>query len=216
MQYSVLQQSLKLYQLAGLVKLQLNAPKLILMAEYQRCLELGLSQHELNRLISIQNFKNLDLIMSLEIYTSPEKFSLQIIKAKAYHLAQVSNLSELKLAFPIIKDQKFDFRSKNSWSQCVHLLDKLTKNSQDFEKFKRDIRSLVTAIKTQQYHQLTGETAVEEAYDDLASYISCWKGAQWEYNLKSASTIDLLKRAWLEQFLSQHNLSRLLKSSYCD
>jgi hypothetical protein len=217
MRYVDLQQRLKPYQGAGLVKFQLNARKSVLIAEYQRCLQLKLSPRELTRLTAIRNHEYLELIMPLEIYTSPEKFPLKVIKAKAYHLGQVNNLQEMKLAFPIFKDQQYDFRTKSSWSKCVYFIDNLTKNAQDFEKFKQNITALIIAIQQQTYYQLTGETAVEEAYADLASYISWWKGAQWEYTLaRSPSTLDLLKRAWLEQYLAQHNLSQLLKYSPID
>ena len=85
-------------------------------------------------------------------------------------------------------------------------------NAQEFNEFKQDIEAFVIAIKQQQYYQLRGEMAVAEAEDDLSNYISWWKGAQWEYTLATkASTLDLLKRAWLEQYLAQHDLSQLLK-----
>jgi hypothetical protein len=214
MRYVDLQQRLKPYQVAGLIKFKLNSKKSILVSEYQRYLQLELSQSELSRLTAIKNYEYLELIMPLEIYTFPEKFPLKVIKAKAYNLGQVNNLEELKLAFPIFKDKQYNFRTKISWSKCVYFIDNLTKNSQDFDKFKKDVLAFITAIQEQQYHQLTGETAVEEAYDDLGNYISWWKGAQWEYTLsKTASTLDLLKRAWLEQYLAQHNLSQLLKYS---
>ena len=64
---------------------------------------------------------------------------------------------------------------------------------------------------------MTGELAVEEAYDDLSSYISWWKGAQWEYTLShQPPTLDLLKRAWLEEYLPQQNLGKLLKYTPID
>ena len=157
------------------------------------------------------------LFHPLEIYSCPEKFILKVIKAKAYDLGSVENLLELKLAFPIFKNQQYDFRTKASWSKCVYFIDNLTKNSQEFEKFKQDIEAFIISIKEEKYHKLTGETAVEEAYDDLSSYISWWKGAQWEYTLTTQpSTLDLLKRAWLEQYLAQHNLGELLRYSPID
>jgi hypothetical protein len=217
MRYVDLQQRLKPYQEAGLVKFQLNSKKSILLAEYQHCLQLDLSQSELARLTAIKNYEYLELVMPLEIYTSPEKFPLKVIKAKVYILSQVNNLQDLKSAFPIFKDKQYNFRTKASWSKCVYFIDNLTKNAQDFDKFKQDISAFIIAIQEQHYHHLTGETAVEEAYDDLANYISWWKGAQWEYTLsQTASTLDLLKRAWLEQYFAQHNLSRLLKYSPID
>ena len=104
-----------------------------------------------------------------------------------------------------------------SWAKCVYFIDRLTENSQEFNKFQQDVAAFITAIQTQKYHQLTGETAVEEAYDDLANYISWWKGAQWEHTLaEQPSTLDLLKRAWLEQYFQQHNLSSLLKYTPID
>ena len=141
------------------------------------------------------------MISPLQIEAQPNKFSLGIIQAKAYNLGRVENLVELKLAFPIFKDRQYDFRTKVSWSQCVYSIDRLTKDSQEFNKFKLDVRAFITAIKEQKYYQLTGDTAVEEAYDDLSNYISWWKGAQWEFTkVTKASTLDLLKRAWLEQY----------------
>ena len=217
MKYVDLQRRLKQYQIAGIVRVKLNASLAILEAEYQRCLELGLSQTDLERLASIREGKNLELISPLDIYTCPENFALKIIKAKTYALGEVEHLQELKLSFPIFKNKQYDFRTKNSWAKCVYFIDNLTKNSQEFSKFQQDLETFITSIKEQKYHQLTGKSAVEEAYDDLANYISWWKGAQWEYTLATkASTLDLLKRAWLEQYLAQHNLSEMLRYSPID
>ena len=217
MKYVDLQRRLKQYQVAGLVKVKLNSPKSVLEPEFQRCLQLGLSQSELERLASNKNLEHLELISTLEIYTHPAQFPLKFIKAKTYDLGQVNSLAELKDAFPIFKDKQYDFRTKISWSKCAYSIDNLTTNSQDFAKFKQEIEAFIISIKAQRYHQLTGQTAVEEAYDDLSSYISWWKGAQWEYTLASQpSTLDLLKRAWLEQYLAQHDLSKLLKYSPID
>jgi hypothetical protein len=214
MKYTDLQRRLKQYQVAGLVTVKLNSALSVLEIEYQRCLQLGLSQSDLERLAAIKNYDYLELISGLEIQADPDRFPLRIIKAKTYDLGQVDSLSELKLAFPIFKHEQYDFRTKISWSQCACAIDNLTKDSQEFAKFKQEVEALILAIRQQNYHQLTGSTAVEEAYDDLSSYISWWKGAQWEYTLATqASTLDLLKRAWLEQFLAQHELSQLLKYS---
>jgi hypothetical protein len=217
MKYIDLQRRLKLYQVAGLAQVKLNSSQSILKAEYQRCLSLGLSQTELERSIVFSNGEDLSLISALEIYSYPAKFILKVIKAKTYDLGKVENLLELKLAFPIFKDKQYDFRTKVSWSKCVYFIDNLTKNSQEFAKFQQDIETFIIAIKEKSYHQLAGELAVAEAYDDLSSYISWWKGAQWEYTLSmQPSTLDLLKRAWLEQHLVQHGLSELLRSSPID
>lgn len=217
MKYSYLQQRLKPYQAAGLVRVKLNSCQTVLAAEYQRCLNLGLSQTDLDCLIATTNGNNLALVLPTELYSHPQKFNLQLIKVKAYSLGQVNNLLELKQAFPIFKDQQYDFRTKSSWAKCVYFIDNLTKDSQEFTKFKQDITNFIQAISTEIYHQLTGETAKEEAFEDLSNYISWWKGAQWEYTLASEpTTLDLLKRAWLEQYLAQHNLDYLLKYSPID
>ena len=217
MKYIDLQRRLKLYQVAGLTQVKLNSSHSVLETEYQRCLNLGLSQTELEQLAKIDKGENLSLISPLEIYSCPEKFILKVIKSKAYDLGQVESLSELKLAFPIFKDKQYDFRTKMSWAKCVYFIDNFTKNSQEFEKFKQDVEKFIISIKEEKYYQLTGETAVEEAYDDLSNYISWWKGAQWEYTRSTQpSTLDLLKRAWLEQYLAQHNLSELLKYTPID
>ena len=217
MKYIDLQRRLKFYQVAGLSKTKLNSSRSVLAAEYQRCLTLGLSQNDLEQLVKIRTGEDLSLISPLEIYSNPELFILKVVKAKAYDLGKVNNLGELKLSFPIFRDRQYDFRTKISWSKCVYCIDKLTKNTQDFEKFKQDIKAFIIAIKEEQYHQLTGENAVEEAYEDLSNYISWWKGAQWEYTLSTEpSTMDLLKRAWLEQYFAQHNLSELLIYSPID
>lgn len=214
MKYSDLQRRLKQYQVAGLVTVKLNSTLSILEMEYQRCLQLGLSQSDLERLVAIKNHEYLELISCVEIEACPGSFPLRIIKAKVYDLGAVNSLVELKSAFPIFKNNQYDFRTKFSWSQCAYTIDNLTKTSQDFEKFKQDVEAFIWAIKHQDYHRLKGETAVESAYEDLASYISWWKGAQWEYTLATkVSTLDLLKRAWLEQYFAQHQLSQLLKYS---
>ncbi len=217
MKYVDLQTRLKQYQAAGLVKIKLNSPKSILETEYQRCLQLGLSQSELERQATIFNSQQLDLISAWEIYTFPEKFLLPTIKAKTYKITETNNLQELKLAFPLLKDKQYDFRTKKSWSECVYLVDSLTKDSQDFNQFKQEIGSLIEAIEQEKYYQLTGELAVTEAYEDLADRISWWKGAQWEYTRScQPKTIDLLKRAWLEQYLAQHKLAKLLEYTPID
>ena len=217
MKYTDLQRRLKQYQVAGLVTVKLNSPLSILSAEYQRCLQLGLSQTDLERLAAIENHEYLELISCLEIQAHPQRFPLRVIRAKAYELGQVDSLSKLKLAFPIFKGQQYDFRTKIAWSQCACAIDNFTKDSQEFAKFKQDISAFITAIEQREYHQLRGEVAVTEAYDDLSNYISWWKGAQWEYTLATkASTLDLLKRAWLEEYLARHKLSRLLKYSPID
>lgn len=217
MRYTDLQRRLKQYQSAGLITVRLNSSLTVLETEYRRCLKLGLSQSDLERLASIKNYQHLEFISCLEIQAHPHHFPLQIIKAKAYKMGQVNNLMELKSAFPIFKHSRYDFRTKVSWSHCAYTIDNLTKNSQEFEQFKLDIEAFITAIQEQKYHQLTGETAIEEAYDDLSGYISWWKGAQWEYTLATqASTLDLLKRAWLEQYLAQHELSGMLEYSPID
>ena len=217
MKYTDLQRRLKQYQVAGLTQVKLNSSQSVLEPEYQRCLNLGLSLTELEQLVSINKGEDLSLISPLEIYSCPEKFLLRVIKSKAYDLGKVENLLELKLAFPIFKDKQYDFRTKVSWSKCVYFIDNLTKNSQDFEKFKQDVEKFIDAIEQEKYYQLTGETAVEEAYEDLANYISWWKGAQWEYTRSTQpSTLDLLKRAWLEQYFAQHDLSELLKYTPID
>ncbi|MEM6612784.1 MAG: hypothetical protein AAF652_11140 [Cyanobacteria bacterium P01_C01_bin.72] len=217
MKYKDLQRRLKQYQVAGLVTVHLNAALPVLEAEYQRCLQLGLSQSDLERLAAIQNFEYLELISCLEIQSDPQKFPLRIIRAKAFDLGKVDSLQELRLAFPIFKSDRYDFRTKFSWSQCAGTIDNLTQDSQEFVKFKQDVQAFILAIQQQNYHQLVGATAVEEAYDDLSSYISWWKGAQWEYTLATQpSTLDLLKRAWLEQYLAQHELSQILNYSPLD
>ncbi|MGF1540125.1 MAG: hypothetical protein ACFCU5_06670 [Pleurocapsa sp.] len=217
MKYVDLQTRLKQYHQAGLVTIQLNSPKSILENEYRRCLQLGLSQSELETQADVFRAKQLDLISAWDIYTFPEKFLLKTIKAKTYQLAEVNNLRDLKQAFPLVKDKQYDFRTKKSWSECIYLIDSLTKDSQEFKQFKREVQSFINAIEQQQYHQLTGELAVTEAYDDLSNYVSWWKGAQWEYTLScQPKTIDLLKRAWLEQYLSQHKLEKLLKYTPMD
>jgi hypothetical protein len=217
MKYVDLQRRLKQYQVAGLVTVKLSSTLSVLAAEYQRCLQLGLSQRDLERLAAIKNCEHLEFISCLEILAHRDRFPLRVIKAKAYDLGKVESLTELKLAFPIFKSKQYDFRTKVSWSQCAYSIDNLTKDSQEFTKFKQDIEKFILAIQQQQYHQLTGEIAVKEAYDDLSNYINWWKGAQWEYTLATkVSTLDLLKRAWLEQYFAQHDLSQLLKYSSID
>ena len=217
MKYTDLQRRLKHYYNAGLVTVKLNSSLAVLEKEYRRCLQLEMSQNDLERLASINNYERLELIYCCEIQAHPDKFPLLTIKAKAYDLGEVDNLRELKLAFPIFKDRQYDFRTKISWAECAYSIDRLTKDSQEFNKFKLDVKTFILAIKNRQYYHLTGETAVEEAYEDLSNYISWWKGAQWEYTLATkVSTLDLLKRAWLEQYLAEHNLTQMLKYSSID
>lgn len=216
MKYTDLQRRLKQYQNAGLVKVKLNSSLPVLEAEDRRCLQLGRSQSHLE-LTAIANYEYLEFISPLEIEANPNQFPLRIIKAKAYDLDRVEDLAELKLAFPIFKDRQYDFRTKVARSQCVYSIDRMTKDSQAFDKFKFDVEAFITAIKKGKYYQLTGDAAVAEAYEDLSSYISWWKGAQWEFTRATkASTLDLLKRAWLEQYLTENNLARLLEYTPID
>lgn len=217
MKYKELQRRLKQYQAAGLTVVRLNSSRSNLEEEYRRCLELNLSQNDLDRSICLINYNPIELISMWEIQATPRHFPIAIIKAKAYCLGRVKNLEQLKFAFPIFKDRKYDFRTKVSWLQCANAIDKLTKDSQDFAKFKQDLENFIKAIQEKKYYLLTGDNAVLEALEDLGNYISWWKGAQWEYNLATkASTLDLLKRAWLEQFLAQHNLGEMLEYSPSD
>ena len=62
MKYIELQRRLKSYRVAELVKVKLNSSQSILEAEYQRCLNLGLSQTELDRLVAINEGKDLEQI----------------------------------------------------------------------------------------------------------------------------------------------------------
>ena len=55
MKYTDLQRRLKQYQVAGLVTVKLNSALSVLETEYQRCLQLGLSQSDLERLAAIKN-----------------------------------------------------------------------------------------------------------------------------------------------------------------
>ncbi|MEO1341601.1 MAG: hypothetical protein AAFV28_10780, partial [Cyanobacteria bacterium J06635_13] len=91
MKYKDLQRRLKQYQVAGLVTVQLNSTLPVLEAEYQRCLQLGLSQNDLERLAAINNFEYLELISCFEIQSNLQKFPLRIIRAKAFDLGQVDS-----------------------------------------------------------------------------------------------------------------------------
>jgi hypothetical protein len=217
MKYRELQTRLKQYQAAELTGVKLNANKSTLEREYQRCLQLNLSQKDLESIIYNRKNFNLSSIDPFYIYTNPEKFPLPIIKNKTYQIAKIDNLQEFRLAFPILKDKKYDFRTKKAWNECLCFVNCLTKDSQEFEQFKQEIQALIISMKQQQYQQLRGETAVEEAYEDLSNYISWWKGAQWEFALcHGVSPLDLLKRTWLEEYLPRHNLEELLNYNPVD
>ena len=67
MKYIDLQRRLKQYQVAGLVTVKLNSALPVLEVEYERCLQLGLSQSDLERLTAIKNYEYLEFISCLEI-----------------------------------------------------------------------------------------------------------------------------------------------------
>lgn len=126
MKYTELQRKLKQDRIAGLVKVKLNSSGSVLEAEYRRCLQLRLSQSHLERLVVSENYECLESIFPSEIEANLNKFLLRIIKEKAYNFDSVEALAKLKLAFLILKDPQYDFRTKVSWARCVYSIGRST------------------------------------------------------------------------------------------
>ncbi len=193
MNYKLLQQRIKQYKKAGYTNIRLNSQKNVLELEYNRLLQLGLSQEQLEQAITNHDTDRIEAIDLVAVYVSPESYSLQLIKNKVFQLAQVAALKELKQNYPIIKEQKFNFRYKSAWVECLKLIAEITENSRENEEFYQAVeRAIEIELKSTKDEFYRHETPDSDLYTLLSD--SNLVGSAWE---KNHSVTTSLKRAYV-------------------
>ena len=179
MNYKLLQQRIKQYKKAGYTNIRLNSQKNVLELEYNRLLQLGLSQEQLEQAITNHDTDRIEAIDLVAVYVSPESYSLQLIKNKVFQLAQVAALKELKQNYPIIKEQKFNFRYKSAWVECLKLIAEITENSRENEEFYQAVeRAIEIELKSTKDEFYRHETPDSDLYTLLSD--SNLVGSAWE------------------------------------
>ena len=209
MNYKLLQQRIKQYKKAGYKNIRLNSKKSILELEYNRLLQLGLSQEQLEQAIansdtdkiergrcfwlrSISN-RAVEAIDPIAVYASPNRFSLRLIKKKVFQLAEVLTLRELKQNYPIIKEQKFNFRYKSAWVECLKLIAEITEQFRENQKFYQAVeRAIEIEIKSKNDEFYRHETPDSDLYTLLSDHHLV--SSAWE---KNQSITNSLKRAYV-------------------
>ena len=193
MNYKLLQQRIKQYKKAGYTNIRLNSKKHILELEYNRLLQLRLSQEQLEQAISNYDTDRIEAIDPITVYVSPESYSLTIIKNKVFQLAQVSALQELKQNYPIIKEQKFNFRYKSTWVECLKLVAEITEKYRENEEFYQAVeRAIEIELKSTEDEFYRHETPDSDLYTLLSDRNLV--GSAWE---KNQSITNSLKRAYV-------------------
>ena len=193
MNYKLLQQRIKQYKKAGYTNIRLNSKKSILELEYNRLLQLGLSQKQLEQAISNSDTDKIEAIDPITVYAFPDRYSLQLIKKKVYQLAQVAALKELKQNYPIIKEQKFNFRYKSAWIDCLKLITEITEKSRDNEEFYQAVeKAIEIELKSKDDEFYRHETPDSDLYTLLSDHNLV--GSVWE---KHHSVSTSLKRAYV-------------------
>ena len=193
MNYKLLQQRIKQYKKAGYTNIRLNSKKNVLELEYNRLLQLGLSQEQLEQAIANGDIDRIEAIEPIAVYASPNRFSLQLIKKKIFQLAQVADLKELKQNYPFIKEQKFNFRYKLAWIKCLKLITEITEKSRDNKEFYQAVeRAIEIELKCKDDEFYRHETPDSDLYtllSDLNLIGSAWK--------KNQSITNSLQRAYV-------------------
>ena len=209
MKYKLLQKRIKEYKQGGYSNIRLNSNKSVLEREYNRLLQLGLSQGQLEQAIansksdkiergrcfwlrSISN-RAVKAIDPITVYACPERYSLQVIKKKVFQLAQVATLKQLKQNYPIIKEQKFNFRQKSAWIDCLKLIAEITEKFRENEEFYQAVeRAIEIELKSEDDEFYRHETPDS----DLCTLLSDHNlvGSAWE---KNQSLTNSLKRAYI-------------------
>ncbi len=193
MNYKLLQQRIKQYKKAGYTNIRLNSKKSILELEYNRLLQLGLSQEQLEQAIANYDTDKIEAIDPIAVYASPERYSLKLIKQKVFQLAQVTVLKELKQNYPIIKEHKFNFRYKSVWIDCLKLITEITEKSRDNEEFYQAVeRAIEIELKSKDDEFYRHETPDSDLYTLLSDHNLV--GSIWE---KNQSITNSLKRAYV-------------------
>lgn len=193
MNYKLLQQRIKQYKKAGYTNIRLNSKKSILELEYNRLLQLGLSQKQLEQAISNSDTDKIEAIDPITVYAFPDRYSLQLIKKKVFQLAQVAALKELKQNYPIIKEQKFNFRYKSAWIDCLKLITEITEKSRDNEEFYQAVeKAIEIELKSKDDEFYRHETPDSDLYTLLSDHNLV--SSAWE---KNQSITNSLKRAYV-------------------
>jgi hypothetical protein len=193
MNYKLLQQRIKPYKQAGYTNIRLNSKKNVLELEYNRLLQLGLSQEQLEQAIANRDTDRIEAVDPIAVYASPDHYSLQLIKNKVFQLAQVPALRELKQNYPIIKEQKFNFRYKSAWVKCLKLIAEITEKSRENEEFYQAVEKAVEIeLKSKNDEFYRHETPDLDLYTLLSDHHLV--GSAWE---KNESITNSLKRAYV-------------------
>ena len=193
MNYILLQQRIKQYKQAGYTSIRLNSNKSVLEREYNRLLQLGLSQGQLEQAIANCESDKIEAIDPITVYACPERYSLQVIKKKVYQLAQVATLKQLKQNYPIIKEQKFNFRCKSAWIDCLKLITEITEQSRENEEFYQAVeKAIEIELKSKDDEFYRHETPDSDLYTLLSDHHLV--GSVWE---KHHSIGTSLKRAYI-------------------
>ncbi len=193
MNYKLLQQRIKQYKKAGYTNIRLNSKKSILELEYNRLLQLGLSQKQLEQAIANSDTDKIEAIDPITVYAFPDRYSLQLIKKKVFQLAQVSTLQGLKQNYPVIKEQKFNFRYKSAWVECLKLIAEIKEQFRDNQEFYQAVeRAIEIEIKSKNDEFYRHETPDPDLYTLLADRNLI--GFAWN---KNQSITNSLQRAYV-------------------
>ncbi len=191
MNYILLQQRIKQYKQAGYTNIRLNSQKSVLKMEYNRLLKLGLSQGQLEEAITNSDTDKIEAIDPTIVYAFPDRYSLRLIKKKVFQLAQVLTLKELKQNYPIIKGQKFNFRQKSAWVNCLKLIAEITEKSRDNQEFYQAVeKAIEIELKSKDDEFYRHGTPDSDLYTLLSDHNLV--GSAWE---KHQSVSTSLKRA---------------------
>ncbi len=193
MNYKLLQERIKEYKQAGYTSIRLNCDKSILEVEYNRLLQLGLSQKQLEEAIANSNTDKIEAIDPITVYAFPDRYSLQLIKKKVFQLAEVLTLKELKQNYPIIGEQKFNFRQKSAWVDCLRLIAEITGKFRENKEFYQAVeRAIEIERKSKDDEFYRHETPDSDLYTLLSDHNLV--GSAWE---KNQSITNSLKRAYV-------------------
>lgn len=193
MKYRLLQKRIKVYRQAGYTSIRLNEKKTVLEREYNRLLQLNLSQTQLEKAINNRSVEQIAAIDPLAVYASPQDYRLQQIKEKVFHLAQVKTTKELRQNYPLIAEQNFNFRYHSAWVKCLQLITTITEHSRANAEFYQAVEiAIEIEIKSRNDEFYRYETPDSDLYTLLLD--NNLIGAAWEKNKSSNAA---LKRAYI-------------------
>lgn len=193
MYYRSLQQRIKIYKQAGYTAIPLNIKKIALQDEYDRLLQLELSQEQLEHSITNREANYVDAIEPIAVYTSPNLFKIKHIKAKVFKLAEVSTADELREKYPVIKEKRLNFRYKAAWVECLLIIAEVTKQSHITKRFYKAVdRAIEIELKSIEDDIYRHETPDPDLYTLLSD--NELVGPGWQ---KNQSTVSSLMRAYV-------------------